>query len=191
MFITSITEEPLSDITLIYGPAGSGKTTACLEALTGRAAYISTSKNFNLERLQKLRSDAAVIIKKIMLFEPQDILELEKAVQAVVKLSTMTDIIIIDSIATLIRSADRKLANLALHRILATLEEVHCPVLMTSEVYDYFSEGRYEFIGGDMLRLASRTIIELGDNHATIKKHPILTGRTWMYQITDTGITKT
>jgi KaiC/GvpD/RAD55 family RecA-like ATPase len=191
MLIEDITEEHLQATTLIYGPAGAGKTTPCLEALQGRSIYVSTSKNFSLERLQKLRNDHADIIRQLVLFEPTDLLELEKAVQAAVQFSAMSSILVIDSIATHVRAADRKLGNLALHRILETLKKAKCPVLLTSEVYDYLSESKgVQFVGGDMLRLASRTILELNDGAMTIKKHPVHAGRSWDYKITDTGLQK-
>jgi len=190
MFITELTEEQLQGITLLYGTAASGKTTACLEALSARSIYISTNKNFNLERLRKLKPDADEIIRQLVLFEPKDLTEMEKAVTAATKLSSMATILVVDSIATFFRTAERKTANLALHRMLKLLEEAKCPVLLTSEVYDYLRESRHEFVGGDMLRVASRTIIELKEGTATVKKHPLHTGRIWNYRITDKGLEK-
>jgi KaiC/GvpD/RAD55 family RecA-like ATPase len=191
MLIEDITEQPLTGITLLYGPAGTGKTTACLQALRNRSIYISTNKNFSVERLQKLHTDAQAIVNQLVLFEPQDLLELEKAVQTAVQFSAISTILVIDSIATYIRSADRKLANLALHRILETLKKAKCPVLLTSEVYDYLRESKgVQFIGGDMLRLACNTILELNNETVTVKKHGLHTGRSWPYEITDTGLEK-
>lgn len=191
MLITDITEEELQGITLIYGPAGAGKTTAALETLQGRSIYISTNKNFSVDRLRNMRKDSQEIINSLVLFEPTDLLELEKAVQAAVKFSAMSKVLVIDSLATYIRSADRKLGNLALHRILETLKGAKCPVLATSEVYDYLSESKgVQFVGGDMLRLASRTILELNKGAITIRKHPAHNGRSWDYEITDEGLRK-
>ena len=73
----------------------------------------------------------------------------------------------------------------------AALTKAECPIIITSEVYDR-AEGMYDvqFVGGDMLRLAARTIIELKDGVATVKKHPLHTGRQWEYKITNDGLVK-
>jgi hypothetical protein len=186
MFLTDFTEEPLHGVTLLYGPAATGKTTACLEALVPHSVYISSHKNFNIERLRTMRSDADAIIKNIYLFEPKELAELEAAVLAALKLEP--SLLVIDSLATHIRPAERKSGNLGLHRILKLLAKLSCPIILTSEVYDSFRESRHEFVGGDMLRLACSTIIELENFTATLKKHPALAGRSWPYKITDTGL---
>lgn len=170
----------------MYGPAATGKTTLCLESLQPRTVYITTNKNFNVERLRSLREDAEQIINSLFLFEPKDLAELESAVQAGLKLKP--SLLVIDSLATLIRPIEKKSGNLGLHRILKLLLEFTCPILATSEVYDSFRESRHEFVGGDMLRLACRTIIELRDGVATVKKHPNFFGRTRNYVITSSGL---
>lgn len=190
MFLEDITEAPLHGITLIYGPAGTGKTTLCLQALHGRALYISTNKNFNVDRLQAMRPDAADIIKQLILFEPTDLLQLEKAVDAAVKLSPMCTVLVVDSIATYLRSSERKLANLALHRMLATLKKSACPILLTSEVYEYMRDKELQFLGGDMLRINADTIVELHNNVLTLKKHREYTGRQRDYRIVAAGLQK-
>jgi AAA+ ATPase superfamily predicted ATPase len=191
MLITDITEESLKGITLIYGPASTGKTTIALEALRGRSIYISTHKNFNVDRLKAMRADADKIIEKLVLFEAHDLLSVEKSVKTAVQLSHLCEILVVDSIATHIRSANKKLGNLALHRILEDLKHAACPVLITSEVYDYLKEaGNHQFVGGDMLRLASNTIIELKEGMLTVKKHAQHTGRSWQYIITGPGVRK-
>src|SRR5262249_49327463 len=148
MILTDVLEEPLRGITLLYGPAGTGKTTLCLQELRGRSVYVSTNKNFNVERLRTMRADASVIIGKLVLFEPNDLLSFEKAVEAAVKLAAVSDLLVVDSIATFVRASDRKLANLALNRMLEKLRKVTCPVLLTTEVYER-AEGmrNVQFVG--------------------------------------------
>lgn len=191
MLIEDVLEGNLAGITLIYGPAGAGKSTAALEALRGRTVYISTSKNFSVERLQKMRPDADSIIAKLVLFEPDDLLSMERSVQTAVQLSAVADLIVIDSIGTFIRSSNRKLGNQALGRMLEQLRKSKCPVLLTSEVYDYLSEGGgVAFVGGDMLRLAADSIIELNGGVLRVRKHKLHSGRERDYRITDTGLQK-
>ncbi len=191
MFLAEILEEQLQGITLVYGPAASGKSTLCLEALDGRSVYVSSGRNFSAERLQSLRADAAKIMERLVLFQPGELPEWERTVEQAVQLSKLSKLIVLDTPATPFRYSPRTMGNLSLHRMLHELTHAHCPVLITSEVYDRV-EGMYDvqFVGGDMLRLAARTIIELKDGIATVKKHPVHTGRQWKYGIKAQGLVK-
>lgn len=189
MFLEDITDEKLIGLMLVYGPAGTGKTTVCLEALHGRSVYLSSSKNFSAERLQAMRSDAQEILTHTVVFEPGDILGWERAVGQAVQISALSSVIILDSVATPVRAAERRMGNLGLHRMLETLKKSACPVIVTSEVYD-FTKDELKFVGGDMLRLAARTIIELRDGTATVRKHPLVAGRVWKYRIEAAGLRK-
>jgi RecA/RadA recombinase len=188
MLIEDVLEHPPKGITLIYGPAATGKTTLCLQSLQGRSIYISTNKNFSIERLRTMRADADALIERLVLFEPDDLVTLEKAVQTAVQLSALADIIVVDNIATHIRPANKTMANLALHRMLNTLKQTKCPVLLTSEVYDYIRSTEVKFVGGEMLRLAADTIIELHNSTLTIRKHAQHTGRARDYRLTNKGL---
>jgi predicted ATP-dependent serine protease len=188
MLIEEVLEEGPQGITLLYGPAGAGKTTVCLEMLRGRSIYISTSKNFSVERLAKMRPDHKQIIERLVLFEPQELLELERAVEAAVKLSSISDLLVVDSLGAL-RNAERRQANQALSRMLANLKLSGCPVLMVSDVYDYLSEGGgVAFVGGDMTRLACDTIIELDGKLLRVRKHKLHAGRERNYAIEEGGL---
>ncbi len=189
--LLELLEHPLKGLTIIFGPAGSGKTTLCLQLLAGRSIYISTGRNFSADRLKTMRRDADALLGRLVVFEPVDLLALEKSVEAAVKLSRLSDLIVIDSLATYLRLAERKAGNLALHRILQTLLKANCPVLLTTEIYDTFSEGHgVRLVGGEMLRLAADTLIELDGKVLTVRKHKEFQGRARDYRITDAGLEK-
>jgi RecA/RadA recombinase len=193
MFLSELLEEPLQGITLVYGPAASGKSTVCFSALTARSVYMTSASNLSTERIHSLRTDASVILEKLVVFTPADIIEWERAVEQAVKLSTLSQLIVLDTPATALRAAPRTMANLSLHRMLKLLATAQCPILITSEVYDRAenSGADVQFVGGDMLRLAARTIVELKDGVATVKKHPLHAGREWEYSMQAQGLVRT
>jgi RecA/RadA recombinase len=192
MFLTELLEAPLSGITLLYGPAASGKSTACFEAFRGRTVYVGSGKNLSPERIRSLRSDADEVLAKLVVFSPQSLLEWERAVEQAVQLAALAELIVLDTPATALRASPRTMANLSLHRMLQQLQNAQCPVLMTSEVYDR-AENRgadVQFVGGDMLRLAADTIVEFDGSVATVRKHAHFAGREWAYTITAHGLEK-
>ena len=190
MFIAELLEEPLTGITVTYGPSASGKSTACLEAVHGKCAYIATSSNFSVERLATIRPDFD--LGKIVLFSPTDLVALERAVSDAIRLSPALKLIIVDSLGTYVRSSERRSANLALERILTRLRLAACPVLVVTDAIDKPTAGEPELrlVGGDLLRVSARTIIELDNGKATVKKHPALAGRVWSYKIVAAGLEK-
>jgi len=187
MFLARLLEEPLRGITLLYGPGASGKSTACLEMIQGKTAYIATAHNFSAERLSGMRPD--VRLDKIALFQTKDLPEVERAIEQAVALSPALSVIIVDSLATYVRVAPRRAANLALERILTTLGKASCPVLLVSDALDDPErEGELRFVGGDLLRLHARSIVEMKTGTATVKKHPSVAGRVRQYAITAEGL---
>ena len=190
MFITELLEEPLRGITVLYGPSASGKSTACLEAITGKCAYIATSSNLSVERLATI--NPLFDLARLISFAPEDLVALERAVSDAVRLSPALSLIVIDSLGTYVRAADRRSANLALERILARLHQAVCPVLIVTDAIDKPTAGEPELklVGGDLVRVSARTIIELDEGTATVKKHPVLAGRVWSYRIAAGGLEK-
>lgn len=187
MLLTDMLEEPLTSITLVYGPGGSGKSTAALQVIQGKCAYIATQHNFSPERLQTIKGN----LEHVSLFSPHDLVELERAVEQAVQLSRVLTLIVLDSLGTYLRVTERKAANLALERILTKLGLAVCPVLIISDALDKPArETELSFVGGDLLRLHARTIIEFNTGVASVKKHPVLAGRVWEYTIDTAGLRK-
>jgi GTPase SAR1 family protein len=190
MFIGDLLEESLTGITVLYGPSASGKSTACVEAIQGKCAYIATSSNFSVERLATIHPDFD--LGRVVLFSPTDMVEVERAVSDAVRLSSALKLIVIDSLGTYVRSSERRSANLALERILSRLRLSACPVVIVTDAIDKPTAGEPELrlVGGDLLRVSARTIIELDEGKATVKKHPVLSGRVWSYKIVSAGLQK-
>lgn len=190
MFIQELLEERPTGITVVYGPSASGKSTACLEAVQGKCAYIATSTNFSVERLATIHP--AYDLGRVVLFSPTDLVALERAVSDAVRLSSALTLIIVDSLGTYVRAAERRAANLALERILGKLHAAACPIVIVTDAIDKPTDGEPELrlVGGDLLRVSARAIIELDEGKATVKKHPVLAGRVWEYRIVAAGLQK-
>jgi hypothetical protein len=192
MFLTDLLEERPRAITVLYGPAASGKSTLALETLDGRSVIIASRRAFSPERLRDLRIDAATVLERTVLFEPEDLVAFERAIDHATVLAPRLGTIVIDSLGPVIRGAERTAANYALGRVLAKLALVPCPVIIVTDALDRPVKDDHElrFVGGDALRLHARTIIELADGIATVKKHPALAGRAWRYRITAAGLVR-
>ncbi len=188
-------------ITNIYGPAGSGKTNACMVISlkflkSGKVAYVDTESGFSAERMKQIHSGN---LDNLMLFEPADWEEQKSLVE---KLRSMKPVlVVIDSAVSLFRLEDREFQemNKELARYYKSLtdmaKQLSIPVLVTNQVYSW--EGKVEMVGKTVSAYWSKAIIELektdrnGVRIATLRKHRSRPeGRQIMFEITSTGLKK-
>lgn len=182
-------------LTCIYGPPGSGKTLltmlcAIKIAENGkRVVYIDTEGNFSVARFQQLVGDRAEeLLEKFIFMRPIDFDEQAKAFE---KLKQIVDarkigLIILDSAAMLYRlelgkNRDVYSVNREFGVQLSYLTEIarrhQIPVIVTNQVYaDFDDNERVKIVGGDILRYASKCLLELrklsgGNRTLKLRKH--------------------
>lgn len=198
-------------LTTIYGAPGTGKTNFLLLALANSEAlaqkkvvYIDTEGNFSMSRFSQLTSDHEEILKNVIFLRPTTFEEQRKAFDKLRKLATdQVGIIILDSAAMLYRlelgkSKDVYNVNRELGLQLSYLTEIarkkHIPVLVTNQVYaDMEREGETKMVGGDILKYASKCLIEVkrvagGKRVAILRKHRSLPEKEVWFRITDEGV---
>ena len=184
-------------ITTIYGPAGSGKTNLCIlcaintARLGKKVIYIDTENNFSIERFkqicQSISQNYAKLLNNIVFLRPASFDEQKKTFEKLKDIvNDKIGLIIFDSVAMLYRLEIGKNeevyeVNKALGMQLAYLKEIaskkHIPVLITNQVYSDFEEkDKVNMVGGDILRYASKCLLELqitpsGNRRCIIKKH--------------------
>lgn len=176
-------------VTQFYGPAGSGKTNVCLTTLVAnarqkRVALIDTEGGFNQTRLEQIAGGFKErVLKNTVLLEPTSFEEQKKAVGDALRAKPA--LIIADSMTYLYRleldwakatKTNRELSR-QLQELVAYARTTGTPVLVTNQVYTDIDRGTVEPVGGDVLRYASKAIVELaktgadGIRTATLRKH--------------------
>ena len=184
-------------ITTLYGPSGSGKTGLCIlcaintSRLGKKVIYVDTENNFSVERFKQI-CDAINInhlktINNMVFFKPTSFEEQKKTFEKLKDIvNKKIGLIIIDTIAMLYRlelgkNDDIYEVNRELGKQLAYIKQIaskkNIPVLITNQVYaDFEDKDKINMVGGDLLRYASKCLIELqitpaGNRLAIIKKH--------------------
>lgn len=198
-------------LTCIYGPPGSGKTNFLLLALANsvdlekkKIVYIDTEGNFSVARLRQITKEYDEVLKRVTVLKPTSFEEQRTAFDKLRKLvSEKIGIIILDSAAMLYRlelgkkkdvfNVNREL-GLQLSYLAEIARKQNIPVVVTNQVYsDVEGKNVTKMVGGDILRYASKCLIELekfsgGKYGATLRKHRSLPEKSVIFKITDEGI---
>ncbi len=197
-------------LTLLYGEAGTGKTTLCLllaveVARRGKKVIYIDTEGVSIERLRQIAGDDfEAVVRNILFSNIGSFDEQEKMVDKAIKLAqSNVDIgmLIIDSISMHYRLTSReedrgerrslagqstKLTNVAREKAL--------PVVVTSQVYTDVETGTYEALGGHALHHNAKVIVRLdkagiGRRRAVLMKHRSLPeGLLADFQLTADGI---
>jgi DNA repair protein RadB len=198
-------------LTTIYGAPGTGKTNFLLLCMANspdlagkKIIYIDTEGNFSLSRFKQLTEDHEEILKRTIFLKPTTFEEQRKAFDKLRKIVTQkVGVIILDSAAMLYRlelgkTKDVYNVNRELGLQLSYLTEIarkkHIPVLVTNQVYaDVETQRGVKMVGGDILRYASKCLIELqrfaaGKRGAFLRKHRSLPEAEVGFSITDQGV---
>ncbi|MBI2137585.1 DNA repair and recombination protein RadB [Candidatus Woesearchaeota archaeon] len=195
-----------SVITTIFGPSGTGKTTACLlsaisAAKSGKVIFIDTEGGFSTERLKQLSPEYKQVLERIFLLKPTTFEEQKNNIDSLnKKLPKSVSLIICDTISALYRverGGDNQQLNAELGRQIGKLLEIsrknEIPVIMTNQVYaDFTDKTKVRMVGGDIITYNSKCMIELqpiGNSRkkAILKKHRSLPEREAMFRITGQG----
>lgn len=197
-------------LTLLYGEAGTGKTTLCLLLATevarqGKKVIYIDTEGVSIERLRQIAGDDFdTVVKNILFSNIGSFDEQEKMVDKAIKLAqSNVDIgmLVVDSISMHYRLTSReedrgerrslagqstKLTNVAREKAL--------PVVVTSQVYTDVETGTYEALGGHALHHNAKVIVRIdkagtGRRRAVLMKHRSLPeGLVADFQLTADGI---
>lgn len=189
-------------LTLVYGPAASGKTTCCLLAALQtvaagkKAAFVDTEGGFSAERFSQLASympglrgmPIEDVLARILLFSPKDFKEQAASIKLIDGLAADSPIglVAVDTIGVHYRrvlSRNPKGVNDMMGKQLDILRkiarETSATVLLTNQVYQKMGGG-LKNVGGDMVVRRSRCLIELTKSEhlrrAVLRKHPEIQG---------------
>ncbi len=166
--------ENYSEITSIYGEAGSGKSTLCLLAAIEQALnnkkvlFLDTEENFSLERFEQLLNNKnKECIKNILILKVKNFNIQHQQVKNLEEVKNIS-LIVIDSITHHYRrlySREPELAKGMLGKQLSILNKISkkIPILITSQVYSNMNND-VQAVGKDILIKFSKTIIKLEKN---------------------------
>src|SRR3989338_6501189 len=197
-------------ISLLYGPAASGKSNCAILVACSEAA----------ERRKQISLDSETILRNIILLNPTNFAEQKKSfINLLVELKRTESIslIIIDSITMLYRLefADARKEGLEkvqeinseLAKEMRILHEIavkkNIPVIITGQVYsDFLSEEEWlkgkeagvNLVGGDILKYWSKAVLELqkkgNKRFGVIRKHRSMPEKIISFEIVNEGIKK-
>ena len=197
-------------ITTIYGPAGSGKTTFCLLASIAiadsgkKVIFMDTEGGFSIRRFNQL-TDNKDLLNSIFILKPIDFFEQKKAIERLKNMmNEQIGLVVIDTIGYHYRiemgkKHEIKQINNELGLQISFLSEIarkyNIPVLLTNQVYSDFDEkSTIRIVGGDLLKYASKCLMELqkgasGIRIAVVKKHrSIAEGKEIKFRLVEKGI---
>jgi DNA repair protein RadB len=186
----------VGEIVVVYGEAGTGKTTLTIQTSVeaarrgSKVLYIDTDHSFTHQRFAQLTGeDSDAVSERILLFFPDTFSAQTSLVESVENyLTKSTRLIIVDSITSLYRvslgPAQQTFAlNRELNRQLAYLSEValrgKLVVLLTSQVHARmdFPFGRIEPVARRTLAHWPRTIIRLKNTSEQSRKDIVVERR--------------
>ncbi len=198
-------------VSMIYGPAGAGKTTVCMitainTARTKKVIYVDTEGSFSVERFKQLAGDdAQKILERIFVLKPTTFEQQQKSIEQLKELvNAKVGVVILDTIAMLYRAEmgineDYQQVNKMLAKQMAELIRIArdkgVPVLVTNQVYaDFENKNAVHLVGGDVTKYGSKCLIELqsfsmGKRKAIMRKHRHLPeGREAVFEIRNEGL---
>jgi len=171
-----------NEITLIYGPAASGKTTlaklaAIAQAKEGKKVlFIDAEHGFSAERFEQLGGKN--LLGSILLLRPKSFLEQDKYIKSLKLIANKFAMVIIDTIGIFYRAElnkDPESINKALNIQLKILTETakNVPVILTNQVYDRL-DGQINTVSGELVKGWSKCILELKkDPRSVLMKKPV------------------
>lgn len=184
------------EIVVVYGEAGTGKTTLAIQTAIeaarrgSKVLYLDTDHSFTHQRFSQLAGeDSDVVSEQILLFFPDTFSAQTSLVESIENyLTAATRLVVVDTITSLYRvslgTAERTfILNRELNRQLAYLSEVALRrkllVLLTSQVHTRmsFPFGRIEPVARRTLAHWPRTIIRLKNTREQSKKEIIIERR--------------
>ena len=197
-------------ITTLYGPAGVGKTCFCMLASIAavkagkKVIYIDTEGGFSMERFKQLCPDYNKILEHMVFFKPSTFQQQKDIFTRLNQtVNSRIGLIVVDTISMLYRleaglTKDIVNLNKDLGQQVNALGDIsrkrNVPIIITNQVYaDFLNKDKTSIVGGDILKYASKCMIELqafakGNRKAAIKKHrSIAEAKEALFKIVDIG----
>jgi len=200
-------------ISVIYGGAGSGKTTFCLLAAVSQAKkgnkviFVDSEGGFSIDRIKQIaEEDYEKVLKNIFLMKPTDFSEQKKTFDQLESLKDEITLVIVDGMTILYRlelalarqkgDGEMNKINAELAREMKILAEIarkrNIPIIVTNQVYSREEETR--MVGGDILKYWAKCLIELkyenGRRKAILRKHRSQPEKEFEFEIKNEGIRK-
>ena len=173
------------ELTIIYGPGASGKTTLAIVATIGqldkekKVVFLDTENGFSIDRFMQICGPNylyyldKLLVLKIPSFDRQ-CKEIDKLMNFI-----NIDLIIVDSLGAYYRKEvknDANDANRKMERQLKVLTEIarkNIPIIVTNQVYTDTTNNEIKMVGGDMVKKWAKCLIELQkDPRKIILKRP-------------------
>lgn len=190
-----------NEITIIYGPGGTGKTTLCLQAALCQAEnkkvlFFDTEINFSVERIKQLLNGRNIgildniIVTKVKSFKLQQ--DHIKNIAKIINTGKFS-LIVVDSIGHFYRSLLKKkpdLANKMLYSQLKMLKDISkkLPVIITNQVYTDIDTNTIKMVGNSIVsKFCNKTLMleNLGKRAIYLLKPK---RKTSYFKILETGI---
>ena len=171
--ILAFVGELKKEMLMVYGEAGSGKTTLALQLALScvdgnkKVLYFDTEAGFSLERFRQMTGDKwAEKLDDIILVKIADFQEQYDKVASFVPLANKFRLIVVDTIGHHYRGEVRKdaqAANKVMDRQMRLLFEMskHAPVILTNQVYSNVENNSITSVGGKMILKWCQKVIEL------------------------------
>lgn len=187
------------EITCIYGPAATGKTTMCLLAAVELAknnkkvVFVDTESGFNIDRIRQIAGWNYIgILDKILLMKVNNFEDQCNKIQRLENISNI-DLVIVDSLSNFYRKEihgdardiNNKLAEQV--KVLNKLVRKGVYVIVTSQVYNKFDDKQVSFLGGRIVENFCKKIIELQNEPRSMLLKKPGEGK-FNFEIVDSGI---
>ena len=153
---------------LVYGKAGTGKTTFMMEAIkqiSGKAFILDSEGGFSIDRFKQISGDQ---LDSLMIAKPGNLKEQAKIISNVLDNEKLFDFIGVDTIGKHYREEvrkDRKGSNNEMARQMRVLKEIsrNKPVIICNQVYQNIRENKVEPLAGNFVTKWCDVVIELDE----------------------------
>ncbi len=161
------------EVTLIYGPAATGKTTLCLLCCSRmlkdnkKVVYLDTENGFSVERfIQICGAGYITMLDRLLVLQAQNFQDQCDRIDSIINIVGV-DLVIVDSLGKHYRKyvvENHSEANKKLDRQLRILTEISrkgIPVVVTNHVSSNPETKEIRMVGGDMVKQWGKKVVRL------------------------------
>ena len=165
------------EISLIYGAAGTGKTTFCYIASVkktnnGKVIFVDTEDGFSLERFEQIAGENyKKLLDSMLVFRVNSFKDQQSKIKNLLNIikKTKVSLIIIDTMSSYYRrmvKSKPELANKMLNSQLRILKyiAIQIPVIITSQVYTDIENNKISLVGSNIVKNYHKNLIKLQKN---------------------------